>query len=560
MRFFVDPNYERGDYGDVFIYPDSGDYAGAELNPESTPIYWEKQDGHYPFVLTDAGKADPKSAIEALFTEHPPPGPERRNRLGCAAVAMIVHLDSLLATNDPEAVLGYLVARGEDLGVHYLRIDHPIDAVVHRGNDRYDLHGGTTVAASAAAGDERVRVEMAEIPFQLVDVNNPVVERNGEYFIEFRRGRGGVLEPVPVRIVDGVAGMSRPGAIVGIGIDSATPDQETRYNGWLEVTALSHGVPAGARLVRDNGPGLHFLNDPVINESLFERVYIDKDDLQVGDHVVLHNHPLYEQILVGVWAAEHSFVTSRFNVDNELWVFGHGLSDTIEGVAEELLLELNDHLALMRAATLLHIRDRPSDRAKDERCTNAAGNVVPCSSPDVTRREFFYLPFAYIGGDALDREYIREVNATDGTVSKYDIPDELAAYEADRVRPVGGDGKVALTVKRDRDGGFADFHFTYEGKEQYFVTIPGQPRDEPRSWGIAYRDGLHVQPRFHRLFTLELVEFGLFEVGTWVGYRDLQNLFPIYGDPSSSRIPVIRPRVDFRPEYREHLTTIGALP
>jgi hypothetical protein len=568
MRFFVDPFYatlyttddEDEDKNPVFTYPDTGDYAGAELNPESTPEYWEKQGGHYPFVLTDAGKSNPKLAIEALFTEHPPPGPEQRNRLGCAAVAMIVHLDSLLATNDPEAVLGHLVAWGEALGVHYLRIDHPVDAMVHRGGDVFEPHSGTTVAEPARAGAERIRVEMAEIPFRLVGESNPVVARNAEHFIDVRRpGPAGAPEPVPVLIIDGVAGVSRPGSIAGIGIDSATRDPATRHNGWLEVAALTHDVPAGARLVDVGGPWLHFLNDPLIDKALFERVYIDKDDLQVGDHVILSNHPLYEQILVGAWAAEHSFVTSRFNDDNKLWTFGHGLSDPIEDVAEQLLEELNEHLDLMRAATLLHVRDRPSDRAKDERCTNADGNVVPCSSPDVTHREAFYLPFAYTGRDARKREYIREVNATDGTVSKYKMPDDMAAYEADRVRPVGGDGKVALTVKRERDpGAFAEFHFTYEGKEQYFVTAPGEPPGQPRSWGVLYLDGLHVQPRFYPLFTVGISR--LITVGNWLGYRDLQNLFPIYGDPSSSRIPVIRPRVDFRPEYRSYLTDIGALP
>jgi hypothetical protein len=63
MLFFVDPNHETEDEGNVFVYPIWRLWLRAQ--PQSTPTYWEKQDGHYPFVLTDAGKSDPKSAIEA---------------------------------------------------------------------------------------------------------------------------------------------------------------------------------------------------------------------------------------------------------------------------------------------------------------------------------------------------------------------------------------------------------------------------------------------------------------------------------------------------------------
>jgi hypothetical protein len=54
------------------------------------------------------------------------------------------------------------------------------------------------------------------------------------------------------------------------------------------------------------------ISSTIRSSTSLERVYIDKDDLQVGDHVVLHNHPLYEKILLALGAEQPFRHPARF--------------------------------------------------------------------------------------------------------------------------------------------------------------------------------------------------------------------------------------------------------
>ena len=74
--------------------------------------------------------------------------------------------------------------------------------------------------------------------------------------------------------------------------------------------------PDFLRVINPNQePGLHLLwDDEDELKTLFSKVEVKESDFQIGDHVVVRNHPIYLNLEpAGLWSAEHSLVANLGN-------------------------------------------------------------------------------------------------------------------------------------------------------------------------------------------------------------------------------------------------------
>jgi hypothetical protein len=403
--------------------------------------------------------------------------------------------------------------------------------------------------------------------FPQVPLSSIVQSFAGEYIVKTR------APSVRFRIADGsqpVMVGGQPDNIVdvtGLEVNRPFVVDDTTYTGWLEVQPLRRVARRGARLVGEEDPGLHFINDPRESKALFERRYVAKEDLLVGDHIQLQNHPLYERIVIGEWQAEHSFVTGVFR-SREIETAGHGLSGTVKEIAQQFLDELNRHLGLLQAVIRMRLRgsDKQDGSFGDVLCLDAAERLVPCDSPRVSRRVDVtrYFPFEYRDGDDT-LHMVRRIERTTGAATEYKlvpepsppvgpediVPAERAHFEAERT------GQPALYVFQYRDE-LRQFWIPYEGRRTLLDSpAPNDPGDI-WNWGVFYFDPRFVKPRIHFLY-VDPGRRGGPDEPSWIQYADLQGQFPIYADARLGRIPVVRPRVDFSPAYQNYLKQIEAI-
>src|SRR5262249_20251110 len=79
----------------------------------------------------------------------------------------------------------------------------------------------------------------------------------------------------------------------------------------------------------------------------FEQLQIRQDDLQVGDHLIVYNHPAYDHLtLHGVWRLENAVVVQTLP---EIRMQGHGSDVLTIGGAQRVMAKLfNDELDLRR--------------------------------------------------------------------------------------------------------------------------------------------------------------------------------------------------------------------
>ena len=592
MTRFVDPYTDFEKQGFVFVYPPGDAFAGCQLNTASQ-LHWEMKNGKYPFVLSAEGKMHPRVAIELLFTGFPKPGgretdddgyvlaDDDRNMLGCEAVATAVHIDSLLAAKSPDTLLEAMARKSDD----YLRIDHPVGSIVYSEAKGYYGVGQLTVARNAQLGDVDLKVEVDETLGMLIANTGPIRAVAGiDPVLEVgTQGANGVLEGFHVRIEDGIlprAEVVITGVYVDLlGVDAgnvASANEFTRFTGWLKVERLPRDIVAGTGLTEPTAPAPHLLNDPRSSDTaFFERVYVSRDDLVPGDHVVLPNHPLYRSIVFeGAWQAEHSFVTRLFDeIDGNsgLRTAGHGLSGKVTDIATSLLNELNKHLALIAQVTRKHLtvdNGLAGRSGREQQCFDLGLTVVDCTSPGAVIRIAIsrYYPFKYTAfsrdgvGKRLDPTDYGVVKIHDGTgkVTEYDLrpPGKLAQFENES-NPAHPNAKPNALTVRQRTGE-SRFAFRYEGKQLFVLAPLPTESNNLTNWKLGFVDPKFVLARNHRLFSADLP--GLDDAFTrLIEFSDLQGVFPIYNDVSTERIAVIRPRVDFSDEYQRLLANAGAL-
>lgn len=557
LRHSVNPYSRSQKESHTFVYPLIPTQTNYELNVDSI-AYWSSRGGGFPFVLTSRGRTNPVEAVESLFVPYPQEKEtshkeyqqvlDNRNKLGCESVSVIVHLDSLLVAKDPKKLLTEAINEDSD----YIIIDHPVGTTVF-SNGRHVVTGATKVAEDARTGDTKIKVETI-FPYPGTEVHETAQG------IFYRGPLKGFLNIDGSNM--GVINEGSEHAIIvkGIGIDSATINDNTLYTHWYEVQPLRKNVPKGSWITNLDFPvARHFLNDLSSDSAYFEQLYIDKKDLQPGDHIILPNHPLYRRINEGVWQAEHSFVTSVYHIRHDIRTSGHGLEGELVEIGRELLGSLNGYVAFIQAVTRIHV-GRPVLEAVKQRCLNELGEIISCNSPDgapnpdVRRRLdlFIYKPFKFLPyqwyndslRNSVDEIYVSDLSL-DGYITAYQMPEQRALYENEKTH------KETLRVLQI-PGQNSLFSFNYRGKQMDIFVHEGEDIRSVKLWRIGYNDERHVNQREFKLFTDDLPNLPKGN-SRWVTYDDLKNLFPIYQETGNARVRVIRPRVDFSDAYKNFL-------
>jgi len=333
------------------------------------------------------------------------------------------------------------------------------------------------------------------------------------------------------------------------GRGSAWLDAEVAANGarWLRVH-----VPFGKPERYLAGPG----------ESLFfEHVSVRQGDLQVGDHLIVYNHPAYAATTAGVWRLENAVVVQTFP---ELLMQGHGSAVLNQGAMWKAMIKyFRDELAEHRAAvdglarierfgpnTLVVnqtqflgsgmrvdiVRDDASEAllAADRQIVSVSGRIVRYSGASVSAQPRHRLRRARgtlfdDRKEAIDGNTFRLARRTPPATSQYDGGHQRADWfliwrAQEEEEAIRKDAARAAFVKAHHL-----VEYTREQESGKATTIGWFPL-----WLPATKGGSPVR-RNGRIVSTDPVEVQLRNVAGWTWFFD----------PNPAKrdlVPVIRPR------------------
>jgi hypothetical protein len=119
-----------------------------------------------------------------------------------------------------------------------------------------------------------------------------------------------------------------------------------RGTAWLDNEVAAHGARWLRLHFQFNNPDSSFLGGTG-ETRLFDHVSVRESDLQVGDHLIVYNHPAYANTTSGVWKLENAIVVQTYP---RLLMQGHGsaVHDKL-GMWRAMLKYFTDDLAQYRA-------------------------------------------------------------------------------------------------------------------------------------------------------------------------------------------------------------------
>ena len=283
-------------------------------------------------------------------------------------------------------------------------------------------------------------------------------------------------------------------------------------------------------------------------EGLFDRADVLVEDLVVGDHVYIFNHPLYKVFHPNdSWTGEHSLVYNcgdRGVKSRSGYSFGgHGKEGTVYAFYDDFLVDLltDLHRAFRIGAIFLVWKQSGgttvpfADVISDTQdFTGADGTTFPGRPAPVQRQ--LQVPGLHEDTDEGQAEADQERDAV-------------------RHRPLRDEERL-----RDRQG--QDAHRRHQGREVHGghpvrrapLTIRRNPFD-PVQWRIAYSDHSTNAEQRYPVFTKESGK---------LTFRPLtiDDLFASpFGkrDPKKEQIATTRPRVSSTAAYKSFLSTNGAI-
>ena len=529
MQSFINPNKKRK----IFAYPPAGTRT-AQVNKQSrTPLaLWEgvtpSSTGPptYPFVLTKDGQASITTSLENLFEKNDKV--EDQTRVDCPAAAMITHLDALLVAKDRSRLRVSLMAEGRD----YVAIDHPFHSLRLLDGTLQAGFGGWVNKGSAAAASIEVEVLGApplEPPFE-----RAVIDGAERYEVK-------------------VTSLSRDISLKNgdLSITAAPLVKATMKMERLDKQPFGFG--AGARVVHKLSPPFHAITDRRLLNRLYEQTFVPQDDLQVGDHIYVANHPLHRSRLGStIWNGEHSFVLDPWqSTRGGIIVTGHGvLKLTIAQVVAIMLEEINSFLDIARqivdAWLAIPTAKTPDDTfALSQKIKDDLGEILLLRGPfDLTgTARVFNLPALSYRKNGANHTYpaywVLDVEGDSSKGEHVGRRDKLF-FDYDPVRTTpkrwpapSATNRVALERQQDL------VNAGLPAKKQYACSY------------LEDNAGLFV---FMPLYYPEGSRQGKPVV---LGYRDIQDSV-ILGDPTSA-IFVTRPEALGLPAYMDALVKMGAI-
>lgn len=526
MAFYVNPNNVRN----VFAYPNG---KPMKVNMDATdrtdhPPFWKGTvNGNMPFVLTSHGRANPSDAIRVLFNSNKG---DDRNLFACDPVATILHMDALSEAKNPDTLLKELAAIGE----HYLKIDHP-DGHLGTYLDGQLLVGVTSAQANAG---NNVDMELGRIGEILSLMQPPLsaADLTTDNFFPFQGS--------DFTIVKGVQDVFKQESFK---IDRVNPVKRQ-----IRIGNLKNSYAPGAKLYMTKTVQplyatlpQHFLSDTRSDRALFEQLTVKADDFQVGDHVYVVNHPLYPIFYPGgVWGGEHSFISeigSRNTTDsifrNALEVEGHGLSNTLLGMVDEMLEWNNTVLAIMQALARLHL-----------------GNLEKNGRPSVG---------GLVNANGFKFTFLKRTEgALSMNVFEYDMPYKYSVVL--RGKPQTFNMTRGFVIKESTAASDTEFRvWSHEDKDS--VTVKGKPlvasfigagpaeRFKLSKWAVKFFNTRTVRFEAQSLFKADN------KTPNPLIFDDVVKSKPFFATDDKGDAYVVRPRVEFGATYQKYLKNIGAI-
>jgi hypothetical protein len=517
MAFYVNKNKERK----IFGYPKAAcSSGGAKVNDNSSTLWSSPVAGQLPFLLTAAGKKDLQVTDDTLFVKNDVEC--SRNLLPCDPVAMVMHIDSLFEAKDAKKLLNALVAVGDQ----YVKIDNPLG---HFANfDVGQRLSGTTSTAMTSTGAS-VELTLGRIGYILPFAKNKFSpdDLKKDAFIP-------VDDTVWFMIVLGSDHN-------GFHITGVNPVSKK-----ITVNTLSTKYDAGAKVyaTRTDFPiyqtqPFHLTTDSRPGNTLFEQVNLKSQDLQVGDHVYVINHPLYLMYYpTGAWGGEHSFISEIGNRDTtgtvfrtDLKVEGHGLNDTLLGMVNDMLQWINTVLSRFQAIAKIHINNLKANGRK------TAGDVtfIPAASGAAFEFLEYNVPYNY-----YDYRQSKSLPVAAGFViqeASADPRNEFFIFNAE-----SDDSTVAPSIPKPN----VQFRITFTGAS--FAT--GQFKLS--NWGVTY-----LNPQSAKLETQPLFASDD-KTPKLLTFDDLAKSKPFFALDENADAFVTRPWVSFDSTYQTFLKNNGA--
>ena len=297
----------------------------------------------------------------------------------------------------------------------------------------------------------------------------------------------------------------------------------------------------------------YFLMD-VRPTTLFNKTFIPQEDLQVGDHVYIHNHGLYKRLHPrGAWQGEHALVTDCGNRIVEsatgFWLMGHGMPRRGEtgGVPRfyaNLLSELNTSLyRYYRIGAIFLFFKKSGDTAFPGDVTKETATATDIDG--VSRTVDFY----FFNVDFSYPNYMEKPPRGRGFIKTPDH--DFVAWHIAATREFGIHEKK--TIPEARTQGIAQF---VDGVRFTRFNPPASPAEmfDPPEWGIKF-PGNDGGPLDHFLFR---------EEGAGLKPRLLE-MYELYLEPFAKfdhpgpEIITTRPEVNVGSAYTTFLTSSGGI-
>jgi hypothetical protein len=525
MVSFINPSRDRK----ILAYPSAGPIT-AQVSKQAGP-FWEGVTSFssgpkvYPFVLTDKGKQSPENAIEQLFAKNETL--EDRTRIDCPAAAMVTHLDALLVAKNSDLLAKMVEAGGQE----YLAIDHPFGSIRFLGGSFQGGFTGWVNKASATGTD--IDIEVLSAPRMVPPFDISLIDADTRTEVQ-------------------VTQVTRNTSLKeeAISIPSSPLVKST-----LHVTQPDHhsfSVLTGNRVIPKGAPPYHVITDRRLNIALFDQSFVVENDLLVGDHIYVANHPLHRSRLGStIWNGEHSFILDPWQGSRaKIIVTGHGVAKlTIAQVVWVMLEEINAFLEVTRQVIdrwLALPASKPPDaqQAADAKLREVLGRVLLQNAPsglNGTFRIFNFPKIAYRKNSA-DRNFppywAMDVEGDDG--GQHIDRKQVLIFDYDPVRTVA---KQWPTTK-----------FTNLIAVLRHVDLVNAGGPEKTHYAVSYIDDNAGVLVFMPLYYPDGPRQGK---PVQLGYSDIQDSV-IMSDPDEW-IFVTRPRVLATPAYLTYLKQIGAL-
>jgi hypothetical protein len=525
MNFFVNPSHVRN----VFAYPDPDAKPPEKMkvNGHADTLWNGVQSGSLPFILTNSGKSNPKNAVEKLFMRNTG---TNRNLFACDPVATTLHMDALLVAKTPDKLLKALA----NIDDHYLKIDNPLG---HFANNPDGQRLVAITSAPVTAGNN-VEIPLGRVGMVLAFSKDALTAAilTTNAFIS--------VQNIFFMIVHG----NEHESFLINGVNPVTKK--------IKVTSLTMNYASGAKVYvrRDTSTffgtllktlPFHFITDGRPDHALFEQLTVKAKDLQVGDHVYMLNHPLYKIFRpTGFWGGEHSFISEIGTRDSAASMFrttleveGHGLSNTLLGMGNEMLEYVNTDVSRLQAVTKIHLNNLKTNNRNSTANVKVIERSESHNNTQITMNVFEYdVPYTYT--------QIKKGKRTAKTITGgFVIKEVKGASEEFQTFNLNDKDSTVLPKFPQPDVFFRVVFIGNNFSTEQFI---------PSSWAVLYINAQTAAFEVDSLFEKN-------QTPKFLTFENLVKSKPFFATDDNGDAFVTRPRVDFSAAHQTFLKNNGAI-